>query len=154
MGHKKPCPGNFEVVGYLLGCHVSYALNLSPVQYNTICCEHTFAEWDLWLLNIKFCRVEDKAIPPWDLHQIQEIFVLLLKGFSIYYCVILCNCNFGTVLCYLVHLHLEHILGYLKAKWLPQKMILAQVGIEGSQWRWLMVEVTRIHCGHLVWKIL
>ena len=103
---------------------------------------------------------KDVAILLRGFQQVQEVFVELFKEFSLPCFVVLYACTSGKVPNYLVHAHVVHVLGHLKAKWHIHKILPA---IQYPQHQSVLKvvnrhdlsssEMVRIHCGHLVLKM-
>ena len=58
------------------------------------------------------------------LHQLKEVWVMLLWDTAVEACIIMC-CNYaGEMVCYLVHSHLREVLGHFQAEWHMQELYL------------------------------
>ena len=108
-------------------------LDLGVIQLHALGSENSAIEGNLGLPKEALSTVEDNAVFLGNLHQAQEVPVMLLGATAEDTYIIMNGNNAKYVVCCLVYSYLKDILGHFQTEWHTQKTVPAMMCIKSGQ---------------------
>ena len=116
-------------------------LDFGGIGPHAFCSENCTVEGDLGLSDMAFRAVEDNAMLGCCLHKLQEVPVMFCRGAALDTNIIIYGSNTQQTVHYLVHAHLNDVLGNLQDKRHVQELVPAMMSVKSDHIRRLFIEL-------------